>query len=71
MANADFKKFTEEMLMYRYIFCLKEPEKFTVKKSEKSTTNFWSAPKKKEVRISLYLLTNYKSKIQCFLVIDI
>lgn len=26
----------------------KEPEKFTVKKAEKSTTNFWSAPKKKE-----------------------
>ena len=31
------------------ISLFQEPEKFTVKKAEKAATEFWSAPKKKEV----------------------
>ena len=33
-----------------------EPEKFTVKKAEKATTEFWSAPKKKEVKLYVYII---------------
>lgn len=38
------------------ISLFQEPEKFTVKKAEKATIEFWSAPKKKEVKLYVYII---------------